>query len=245
MALCTLYHRLGHVTPFSPYATLLIAPNGSLSLQPEHPLDLASSTLESSTLDRLYYYLALQCDDQPQSSWHLSSVKAVCLSLSFPGHSSHPSQCYLPHATSQTLILHTDNSKPFAVDYFVSPIPQDASCPNVPSKTTFVESIRALNTTVIFKLSHSPPLYEAFLFNSPHSRRFRPQLRSPLPLTPTGRPVQPLPHKSFLQKYWMYIALFLLALGSSLKHVHSVTDLHGPLVLTNSEDTGPRRHAQA
>ena len=168
-----------------------------------------------------------------------------CAFLSFPGQNSHPSQCHLPHSTSQTLILHTDNSKPFAVDHFVSPIPQDASCPNVPSKTTLIESIRALNITVIFKPSHSPPLYEAFLFNSPHSCRFRPQLRSPLPLTQTGRPVQPLPHKSFLQKYWMYIALFLLALGSSLKHVHSVTDLHGPLVLTSNENTGPRRHAQA
>lgn len=240
MALCTLHHRLGHVTPFSPYATLLIALNGSLSLQPAHPLHLPSSTLDS-----LYYYLALQCDDQPQSSWHLSSVKAVCLSVLFGSHSSHPFQCHLPRASSQTLVLHTDNLKPFAVDYFVSPIPQDASCPDMSPQTSLVESIRALNTTLILKLSHSPPLYETFLFNPPHSCRFRPQLRSPLPLTPTGQPVQPLPHKSFLQKYWIYIALFFLALGLSFNHVHSITDLHVPLVLTSSEDTGPRRHAQA
>jgi len=90
-----------------------------------------------------------------------------------------------------------------------------------------------------------PHCTRLFLFNSPYSCRFRPQLRSPLPLTPTGRPVQPLPHKSFLQKYWIYIALFLLALGLSFNHVHSITDLHDPSVLTSSEDTGPRRHAQA
>ena len=114
---------------------------------------------------------------------------------------AHPFQCHLPHATYQTLVFHISNLKPFAVDYFVSPTPPDASCPNVSPKTNLVESIRALNTTLILKSLHPPPLYEIFLFSSPESCRFMPQLRSPLPLTPTGQPVQTLPHKSFLQKY--------------------------------------------
>ncbi|KAL9712849.1 hypothetical protein Ac2012v2_004088 [Leucoagaricus gongylophorus] len=195
MALCTLHHRLSHVTTYSPYATLLIAPNGELAFQPTHPQDLPS--LHSDPLDRLTYHLALQCDDQPQSSWHLTSVKA----------------CHLPHATSQTLILHIDNSKPFAIDFFVSPIPQDASCPEPPSNPSLVESIRGLNTTIVLKSPHPPPL---------------PELRNPQPPTPAGQPVQPLTHKSFIQKYWMYIALALIA-----------------LVLTGGEDAGPRRQAQA
>jgi hypothetical protein len=38
-------------------------------------------------------------------------------------------------------------------------------------------------------------------------------LRTPPPLTQDGEPVKPEPEKSFLQKYWMYIAVVLLALG--------------------------------
>ena len=163
MALCTLHHRLSHVTTYSPYATLLIAPNGELAFQSAHLQDLPS--FHSDSLDRLYYHLALQCDDQPQSSWHLTSVKAVCLSPLSPDSPVFltPSvvQCHLPHATSQTLILHIDNSKPFAIDFFVSPIPQDASCPEPPSNPSLVESIRGLNTTIVLKSPHPPPLYDS------------------------------------------------------------------------------------
>ena len=39
---------------------------------------------------------------------------------------------------------------------------------------------------------------------------YRPELHAPPPLTPQGEVVQPIPEKSFLQKYWMYIAALLL-----------------------------------
>lgn len=42
----------------------------------------------------------------------------------------------------------------------------------------------------------------------------RPELRVPPPLTPQGEPVQAVPEKSFIQKYWIYI---LVALGALRK----------------------------
>lgn len=80
-------------------------------------------------------------------------------------------QCHLSQVTSQTIILHTKNATPFAVDYFVSPIPPDGSCPRPGSEpqskatsqspfAVFAENIRGLNSTVLLKSSHTPPLYE-------------------------------------------------------------------------------------
>jgi hypothetical protein len=39
----------------------------------------------------------------------------------------------------------------------------------------------------------------------------RPELRAPPPLSEKGEPIKPLEEKSFLQKYWIYIAIFLAA----------------------------------
>ena len=44
-------------------------------------------------------------------------------------------------------------------------------------------------------------------------RNYRPELRAPPPLTPEGQVVTPEPEKSFIQKYWIYIAGFLIVLG--------------------------------
>lgn len=84
----TLHHRVHHATlPHLPYAkrgTIHIADDGSASLQPSPSLsqDLAAfsesiSELDAS-LDNLYYQLALEREDQDQSSWDFTSVKAVC-----------------------------------------------------------------------------------------------------------------------------------------------------------------------
>ena len=40
----------------------------------------------------------------------------------------------------------------------------------------------------------------------------RPELKTPPPLTPEGQVVQPIPEKSWLQKYWFYIAIFFVAI---------------------------------
>ncbi|KAJ3563367.1 hypothetical protein NP233_g8985 [Leucocoprinus birnbaumii] len=108
------------------------------------------------------------------------------------------------------------------MDYFVSPIPPDGSCPKTASRSkssglspfaVFAQNLRGLNTTVVLKSPHVPPL---------------PELRKPQPVTPTGQPVQPVPEKTFIQKYWMYIAVAFVA-----------------LLLTGGEEEGPRRQARA
>lgn len=43
----------------------------------------------------------------------------------------------------------------------------------------------------------------------------RPQLRTPPPLTTEGKPLEAPAEKSFLQKYWIYLVVGLLALGAS------------------------------
>jgi len=45
-----------------------------------------------------------------------------------------------------------------------------------------------------------------------NASKTRPELRTPPPLTPEGEVVQPVPERSFLQKYWMYLAAVLVAL---------------------------------
>lgn len=40
----------------------------------------------------------------------------------------------------------------------------------------------------------------------------RPELRMPPPLSPEGQPVQPPQEKSFVQKYWVYMAIGLVGL---------------------------------
>ncbi len=61
------------------------------------------------------------------------------------------------------------------------------------------------------------------LTNSTHASSFRtsghknrPQLRTPPPLTQQGTPVEPVPERSFIQKYWVYIVVALAALGQSI-----------------------------
>ncbi|KAF9076784.1 hypothetical protein BDP27DRAFT_1312576 [Rhodocollybia butyracea] len=166
----------------------LFQPSPSLSQQwPDFEKALESlSSTPHITLDRVLYQVALKREG---SEWDISSVKL----------------CHLPFISSQTLILHTPHASaslpPYAIDYFVSPIPADGSCPSVAgAAATLASPFRALsniNTTVVHKSATLPPL---------------PQLRTPPPLTAEGAPVQPVPEKSFIQKYWMYVAAIVVAL---------------------------------
>ncbi|KAF9451654.1 hypothetical protein P691DRAFT_772955 [Macrolepiota fuliginosa MF-IS2] len=210
----TIHHRVYHATlpslPYSQHGTIHITDDAPPVFHPSPTLseDLAAFSQLDVPLDSLFYQVALQRKGEDQSSWDFSSIKA----------------CHLPQVTSQTIILHTQDAKPFAVDYFASPIPLDGSCPQPgprPKKklipispfTAFAENVRGLNTTVLLKSPHAPPL---------------PELRNPQPVTPAGLPIQPVPEKSFIQKYWMYIATAFVV-----------------LLLVGGEDEGPRRQAQA
>ncbi|KIK67994.1 hypothetical protein GYMLUDRAFT_36802 [Collybiopsis luxurians FD-317 M1] len=147
--------------------------------------DLSSGPLID--LDHALYQVALEREG---SEWDISSVKL----------------CHIPFITSESITLlarhSSQNSPPYAIDYFVSPIPDDGTCPKhgAARKATFPSSFHAmasLNTTIVHGSATLPPL---------------PQLRTPPPLTAEGAPVQPPPEKSFIQKYWMYITAALLVL---------------------------------
>ncbi|KAJ4481702.1 hypothetical protein C8J55DRAFT_512348 [Lentinula edodes] len=113
--------------------------------------------------------------------------------------------CHIPLITSESIILHTphlaQNNAPYAINYFVTPIPDDGACPRLGSGLVSLPSpfqaLSKLNTTIIHKPATQPP---------------QPQLRTPPQLTAEGAPVQPPSEKSFVQKYWMYIVAVLFAL---------------------------------
>jgi len=87
----------------------------------------------------------------------------------------------------------TASGKPYALDYFVSPVPYDGSCPE---QSTFTFGLPK-NTTLLIQYPTKPP---------------QPTLKTPPPLTPEGTPVVPVPEKSFIQKYWMYMGAVLIAI---------------------------------
>ncbi|KAF8076529.1 hypothetical protein FPV67DRAFT_1445161 [Lyophyllum atratum] len=198
-----LFHRLHHPTaaqaPFSERGTLLIAENNTVSFQfsPSFAKDLYSFAEALHTVkdnDLIMYQVALEREgDTNEAQWDISSVKA----------------CHLHKSVSESIHLHTldpSSPKPYAIDYFISPVSHDGACPKSRSKKSTqhasqspsfesFESFASVKPTVILKGSRLPPL---------------PQLATPPPISPEGAPVVPLPEKTFLEKYWMYIVGILL-----------------------------------
>jgi len=200
-----LYHRVIHpsqsaLPPYAHRASISFPPDSSPVMIPSPELydtfvSFAEMLETLQNTDGALYQLALEHEgDRSNAHWDLSSVKI----------------CHLDKASSETIILHLPNARdhnPFALDYFVSPIPHDGSCQE-PHKSekgptasiflrSFADNIQHLNSTIVLRRSDSPPL---------------PKLHAPPPLTPQGEVVRPVPEKSFLQKYWMYIAALLLIL---------------------------------
>jgi tellurite resistance-related uncharacterized protein len=126
-------------------------------------------------------------------------------------------QCHLQQANAQTWIIYaTGDDIPFSLDYFVSPVPNDGTCPEgMVVSAALVDSIQNMNTTITFNRPAIPPQYAHLIEAQPESTHFyqRPELRAPPPLTAEGEAVQPPPQKSFIQKYWLYIVGFLLIMG--------------------------------
>ncbi|TFY75398.1 hypothetical protein EWM64_g8616 [Hericium alpestre] len=182
----SLYHRIYHPSldsdQFFNRGVLDIDRHGQVSFQPAAAFaaDLLSFAEASDPLHDALYQIALPsssaADDAP---WHISSVKA----------------CHLSGSSIDSIVLHSaePGSLPYALDYFVAPIPHDARCPAVTPKSSPV-AVASRNTSVDLSFPRQPPL---------------PELRAPPPLSPQGQPVKPAEEKPFLQKYWMYIALLL------------------------------------
>ena len=71
---------------------------------------------------------------------------------------------------------------------------------------------------------------------------YRPELHAPPPLTPQGEIVQPVPEKSFLRKYWMYIvALLLIFCMSFMESSPSLNSTSFHPVLVGGDEEQPRR----
>lgn len=138
----------------------------------------------------LYQFALERPGDTNQWAWDVSSVKA----------------CHLKNAKEEKLIVHLSphDGTPYAIDYFVSPIPHDGECPSTKTKKgKKVASAQNFsfkpftNTTVELRVGHTPPV---------------PALRPMPQLTPQGDVQQPEPEKTFIQKYWIYMVGVLIAL---------------------------------
>ncbi|KAG1840071.1 hypothetical protein DFJ58DRAFT_811146 [Suillus subalutaceus] len=183
-----LMHRVVHpdlpVTPWAELGTVSIPSFKSISPTGSHaPLSLAESLQDdlaefadavNPNMQGAMYHVAIEL---PESEGSVSSIKA----------------CLLPSSTSANIVIHfSATGEPFAIDYSVSPVPQDGICP-----VTSTGSYPAHNASIVLKSPRMAPL---------------PELRIPPPLTPEGEPVVPVPEKSFVQKYWIYMVVVLGAL---------------------------------
>ncbi|GJE84069.1 hypothetical protein PsYK624_001440 [Phanerochaete sordida] len=149
----------------------------------------AADAEEPVDLDAALYQLALVHPGDTQSAqWHVSSVKA----------------CHLAHATAEHFTLHLSAAgEPYALDYFVGPVPHDGACTGSAKarrRLLAEHGTRIANSSVALKAPTHPPL---------------PSLRAPPQLSAEGKVVVPPAEKSFIQKYWMYIAIAFLALAVS------------------------------
>ncbi|KIY49328.1 hypothetical protein FISHEDRAFT_41589 [Fistulina hepatica ATCC 64428] len=168
------------------------------------------------------YQLALERDgDLHPVHWDVSSVKLVSgallgyfyVTISLPllfKLWSTPFilfifQCHLQQAVAERFILHVKDTfslEPFALDYFVSPIPDNGECrregySHVAAIRAFASSVGTMDVNITTVAATLPPL---------------PELKTPPSLTVEGEPVQPIPEKTFLQKYWLYIVGILIAM---------------------------------
>ncbi|KAI9512200.1 hypothetical protein F5148DRAFT_55512 [Russula earlei] len=180
-----LFHRVIspslHQPPFLHRAHILLDTAGIPRIEPPPPPTLQShfeAFAETAHVSDALYQLAL--DPHPganDSLWLLSSVKA----------------CHVDSSANEHIVLRLPypGGTPFAIEYFIDPVPSDGTCP--PGQTTLA---LPRNITITTAIPKQPSL---------------PELRVPPPLTATGDPVVQEPEKTFLQKYWLYI---LMALGA-------------------------------
>ncbi|KAI0759933.1 hypothetical protein BC629DRAFT_1656506 [Irpex lacteus] len=192
-----IYHPSRPSEPFTDRGALILTRSGPAAATP-HTFtaaafqsileELATKGLSASKASQeVLYQLALEHPgDTHHSQWHVSSVKA----------------CHLAQSTYEDVTVHLSANTslpPFALDYFVGPIPHDGSCPRIPKRTSPRADTHASSDEA---RPETPP----------------PTLKTPPPVNAEGNVVQPPPEKSFLQKYWIYIALGMAALGASFTY---------------------------
>ncbi|EIN10322.1 hypothetical protein PUNSTDRAFT_65058 [Punctularia strigosozonata HHB-11173 SS5] len=182
----------------------------------EHDLAaFAQIAADRPEADEVLYQLALQRDAAE------AAIDPATWSVAYV------KACHLPLATEETVVLHLAEGKAYALDYFVGPVPADGRCPRTTTET--ISFAPFSNTTVIVKEPRTPP---------------QPELRQPPPLNAQGEVVKPPPEKSFLQKYWVYIAVALIALCAYLSFFRRILVPTLTLV-TRSTRSGRRRPGTA
>ncbi|TFK29377.1 hypothetical protein FA15DRAFT_582790 [Coprinopsis marcescibilis] len=192
-----LHHRVFHpqlpVSQWTEHAIVSLGGDGpQFQAQPRISQDFQSfsDSLKSATndLNEALYQVALQPSaDAADNEWSVSSVKL----------------CHLLGTTSQTVVLYlTSEEAPYSLNYFLSPTPHGGSCPPLIMDMAKPLSHVQLNTTLSLRMPSSPPL---------------PELRAPPSLTPEGKIATPVPEKSFIQKYWIYIAIGFAVLSMCME----------------------------
>ncbi|THH33679.1 hypothetical protein EUX98_g589 [Antrodiella citrinella] len=189
-----LRHRIFHPSipdvPFSDRGALALSSSGphvTAHLVPSDDLKLFAEALQGKAVsfkDVLYQVALEHPGDQNSAQWVISSVKA----------------CHLARSTQESITLHlAADGTPYTFDYFVGPIPHNGACPkkNAKSQADLFDLRPITNSTVIVRSPTFPPL---------------PQLRAPPPITPEGKIAEPVPEKSFIQKYWIYMVVAVIAL---------------------------------
>ncbi|KAI1786498.1 hypothetical protein LXA43DRAFT_1099122 [Ganoderma leucocontextum] len=195
-----LLHRVFHPslpdTPFSDRAILHVSSSGSAAETRLVPSETYAKNLREylsaaeSLKDALYQVALERPGDVDQTQWATSSVLA----------------CHLPSSTSEAFTIHLDqHGVPFTLDYFVGPVPHDGACPKPSGRKASASAgsspaqLRPIvNTTVALRSPTFPPL---------------PALRVPPPVSAEGKPIEEPREKSFIEKYWMYMVIALIAMS--------------------------------
>jgi len=157
-----LYHRLFHPS----FQNSKFLERGTISGDPPtlkasdslaHDIETLSIALKNTVnpQDTLYQVAMTSEGVGSLSQLVYSSVKAVCRSsLQVAAEIILAIQCHLQQANAESWIIHaTHDDVPFALDYFVSPVPSDG-CPVFSSLRALVEN---MNTTILFKRPVMPP----------------------------------------------------------------------------------------
>jgi len=172
-----LHHRLYHPSlPPPPYSI-----RATIDTNGPHIYHSAISANVLSAPDHFLYQVALEREgDVDPNHWLVSSVKA----------------CHLHSQTQDSIVLHFSSEREiYNLDYFVSPVPHDGSCPEPMAGARTL--LTPANSTIHLRHARLPP---------------SPDLRLPPPLTPQGQVVTPEPEQGFIQKYWVYMVGALLVM---------------------------------
>ena len=220
-----LFHRLHHpqaaLVPFTERGTVTFADNNPPSFQPSSSfLDDFDSFADAFQTEKIpsgqwLYQVALQRHgDNVESQWDISSVKAVSiqhLNPSFDILNIVSATYHLQRLKLYTSILSMPANRYHTLLIILYP-PSHMMVHVLQSRLLSSRSPR--KSTQPWSLEGHPPHLCTFpstkLDPTRTNHHSRPILITPPPLSPQGEPIVPIPEKTFIQKYWMYMVAILI-----------------------------------